>query len=90
MAAVEVRTPAREIAANGVSCRPAERHDSFLRSLAGRADDSLLEIDVGFREADCLADTEPGSVEELDERAVAERPGGRSRGGVDETFGLGR
>src|SRR5947208_15468870 len=33
VAAVEVRTPAREIAANGVSCRPAERHDSFLRPL---------------------------------------------------------
>src|ERR671936_1766593 len=88
VAPVEVWTTAREVATDSVGRGAAERYDPFLGALAGGADDSLLEVDVGFGEPDRLADAKPGTVEELDERTIAECARRRSHGGIDQPLGF--
>jgi len=88
VARVEVRAAAREVAAQRVHGLAADGDDALLRALADAADDPLLEVDGGAVEPDGLADAEARAVEELDERAVAERARGRSRRGLDQTLGL--
>ncbi len=52
----------------------AERDDALLAALAAaNVDQLLLEVDVGEIEADRLGAAEPGGVDDLDERAVAQR-----------------
>ena len=88
-APVEVWPASREVAPERVGCRPAERHDPLLAALPGRPDDALFEIDVHLPEADELTHAEAGSVEQLDQRPVAQRSRRRTDRGVDQTFGLG-
>src|SRR4051794_10951791 len=71
VAAVEVRPATREVAAECVGGRTAERNDPVLRSLAGRPHEPLVEIHVRLAETDYFAHSETGSVEQLDEGAVA-------------------
>ena len=71
MAAVEVRPPPGEVAAQRLGGRAPDRDDPLLRPLAGRTDDPPLEVDVGLAQADRFADAQAGAVEQLDERAVA-------------------
>ena len=54
IAAVEVRAAEREVAADGFGGGPAERHETFLASLAERADDASVEVDGALFEADGL------------------------------------
>src|SRR6266511_5147477 len=86
--AVEVRAAAGEVAAQGLDGLTADRHDALLVPLADAADEPLVERDAALVERDGLGDAQPGSVEELDERAIAEvaraRPGRR----VDQPLGL--
>ena len=52
----------------------AERHDAVLRALAvADVDELLLEVDVAEVEPDRLGAAQPGGVDELEQRAVAER-----------------
>ena len=52
----------------------AERHDALLAALAvAHVDELLLEVDVGEIEPDGLGAAQAGGVDELDERAVAQR-----------------
>ena len=69
---VEERPAACEVAPHGASTasRPSGTI-AFLVALAERSDEPLLEVDAGQVEPDGLAHTQAGSVEELDERAVA-------------------
>src|SRR5436190_9860539 len=53
--AVEVRASACEVAAERLGRRAADGDEALLRALAGRADDPLLEVDVGLAEPDRLA-----------------------------------
>ena len=90
MAAVEVGAPAREVAPERIGRRPAQRDDSLLRALAGRSDEPLLEIDVGLAEPNRFADAQPGTVEQLHQRAVAQRTWRRPGCGVNQPFGFRR
>ena len=90
VARVEKRPAARHVAANGLDGGPPDRDDAFLRPLPERPDDARIEIDIRAAEADGFADAEPGAVQQLDERPVAERPWRRSRRCVDESFRLRR
>ena len=51
----------------------AERHDALLVALAVHAHELLLEVDVGEVEEHRLARAQPRRVDELEQRAVAER-----------------
>ena len=55
----------------------AERDDALLAALAPDVDRLLLEVDVAEIEVDRLAAAQPGRVDELEQRAVAERRAGR-------------
>ena len=90
VAAIEVGTTEREVAANGLGGGSSERHETLLPALAEDTDDAFLERDARFLEPGGLRDAQPGAVEELDERAVAKRARRRPDGGVYEPFGLGR
>ena len=90
MPAIEMRPSTRDVAPERVGGGPAERHDSLLRAFARGPDEPLFEIDVGLAEADRLADSQPGAVEQLDEGAVAQRSRRCSRRSVDQPLGLGR
>ena len=51
----------------------AQRHDAFLAALSSYVYELAVEIDVSEVEPDRLGASQPGRVEELEERAVAER-----------------
>jgi hypothetical protein len=86
---VEVRAPAREVTADRVRGGTPERDDPFLRALAGRSDEALLEIDIRLTEADCFSDPQPGAVEKLDQGAIAECTRRRTGRGIDQALGFG-
>ncbi len=88
VAAVEVGAAEREVAANGLGGRAAERDEPLLSSLADDADDAVVEVDGALLEADRLGHAQPGSVQKLDERAVPERARRRAGRGVDQPLGL--
>ena len=90
MSPVEVRPAACEVASQGLDCFSADRNDPFLRALADAADESLFEIDGRALEADGFADAQACSVEELDERTVAQRTRRRARRSIDQPFDLAR
>ena len=79
VAAVQERAAAAQVAAQRVGRAPAERDDALLAALADRADEALVEVDAAPLEADRLADAQARAVEELDERAVAQRRAESSR-----------
>src|SRR5437016_832129 len=72
--------PSREVRAGVVEVQRDEmrrllpqRNDAILRALAGAdVDELLLEVDVAEVEADRFGAPEPGRVDELHERAVAQ------------------
>ena len=88
VAAVEVRPPAAQVAAQRLDPLAPERHDSFLVALADAADEAALKVDGAAFEPDGLADPQPGAVEELDERAVTQLPRRRPVRGVDQPLDL--
>src|ERR671935_2137509 len=51
----------------------AERDDPLLATFAPHADELLLEVDVRKIEVDGLAAAQPGRIEELHQRTVAQR-----------------
>src|SRR5438105_15222650 len=83
-----MRPSVGEIAAQGVGRLASDRDDPLLRPLAEAADEALLEIHRRPIEADGLADAEARAVEQLDERAVAQRAGSRAGRGLDQPLGL--
>ena len=72
---VEIRTAAREVAAQRLDRRPADRDDALLAALADDAHEPPVEVDAGLAEPDRLRDAETGAVEQLDERVVAQVAG---------------
>src|SRR6185437_6918740 len=88
VAPVEVRTTAREVAAEGVRCLAPDRYDPFLASLAEGANESVFEIHGLTVERDRLAHPQPGAVEELAEGTVAKVPRRRPGGRVEEALDL--
>ena len=86
--AVEVRPPAREVAAQGGDRGATDRHDALLAALADHAHEPVVEVDARLVESDGLRDTQPCAVEQLHERLVAQRPRLRPGGGVDQPFCL--
>ena len=90
VAPVEVRPAAREVAAERLGGGASDRDDPFLVALADAAHDPLVQVDAGALEPDRLADPQPGAVEQLDERGVAQRARGRAGGGLDQPLGLAR
>ena len=85
--AVEVRAAAGEVAPQRFDRLAADRDDPLLAALAdrGRAAGRGRRRPV---EADRLADAQARAVEQLDERAVAERARRRPGRGVDQALGL--
>jgi hypothetical protein len=90
IAAIEVRSAEREVAAHGLGGWTAERNEALLAALAEHPHDPVLQRDAVLLEPDGLGDPEAGAVEELHESPVAQRARRRSGGGVDETLGLSR
>ena len=73
-AARELGPAVAQIAREPVRRLLPERDDAVLRALAAPdAHELLLEVDVAEVEADRLGAAQPGGVDELDERAIAER-----------------
>src|SRR6186713_6411 len=66
----------------------ADGNDALLVPLAGAADETALEVDVGLAEPHGLADSQPRAVEQLCERAVPERTWGRARRRLDQALCL--
>ena len=73
VAAVEMRPAEREVAAHGLGGRPPERDEALLAALSEHAHDALLDRDAVLLEPDGLGHAEAGAVEELHERAIAQR-----------------
>ena len=79
-AARELRARLAQVARDEARRLLAERHDAVLRALAvPDVDELLLEVDVAEVEPDRLGAAQAGRVDELDERAVAERERRRRR-----------
>jgi hypothetical protein len=90
VAPVEMGTTERQVAAHRFRRRATEWHEPFLPALADHADDALLEGDAVLLEPDGLRDTQPGAVEELHERPIAQGPRSRAGRSVDEPLRLRR
>src|SRR2546421_8698272 len=88
VAFVEIRAPPGVVASQRVDRLAPDRNDALLGSLADCPDKPPLEIDRCPVEPDGLADSQPCSVEEFDERPVAERPWRRSCGRLDQPLDL--
>jgi hypothetical protein len=88
MPLVQEGPAAGEIPPHGLDALASERDDPLLVSLAEAAHDAVVKIDPPTVEPHGLAHPEPGSVEELDERPVAECAWGRPVRGLDEAFDL--
>src|SRR5690242_8220561 len=86
VAPIEEGPTAREVAAEGVRCLPPDRNHPFLASLAEGPDEPVLEIDGLAVERDRLADSQPGAVEELAERAVAQVSRRRTGGCIEQAL----
>src|SRR5438105_291348 len=84
VALVEVRPPTREVAAEGLDGLAPDRNDALLRPFSDAADEPAVQVDRRALEADGFAHAEAGAVEQLDERAIAERPRRRTGRCVDQ------
>src|SRR5687768_8380771 len=71
----QLRPAILEVAAQPVRGLLAERDDAFLVAFAPDAYGLLLEVDILEVEPDGLGAAQAGRVDELEERAVAERQG---------------
>ncbi len=71
VATIEMRASEGEVASDGLGGRAPEWDEALLASLAEHPDDALLDCDAAFLETGGLGDTQPGSVQELDEGTVA-------------------
>src|SRR5437763_10087733 len=85
---VQVRPAVCEVAAERVGGLAPDRNDPLLRSLADAADEPPLEVDGRPLEADGLARAQARAVEQLDERAIAQRARCRPGRGFDQPFRL--
>jgi len=90
VAAIQMRPTDGEIPAHGLRRRASEGYEALLVSLPENADDPLLERDATLLEPDRLGHAQPGSVEQFDERPVAQRSRAGAGRRVDEALGLGR
>jgi len=68
----------------------AERENAVLAALAVNVHDLALEVDVAEVEHHGLGAAQPGRVEELEERAVAQREGRPSLDSLEQLLDLGR
>ena len=82
------RPTAYLVAAQRLHGPAPDRDHVFLAALPDAADEPFVQIDRRPLQPDCLAHAEAGAVEELHERAVAERPRRRAVGGLDQALGL--
>src|SRR5581483_4973115 len=82
--AVEEGAAAREVAPERLDGGAPDRDDPLPAALARDADEPVVEVDRPPGEPDRLGDAQPAAVEELHERAVAQRPRGASRRGGDQ------
>src|SRR5215208_1625177 len=73
MAAVEVRPSARRVASKRLGRLAADRDDPLLAALAHHAHETVVQVDRATLEADRLRHAEARPVQQLDERAVAQR-----------------
>ena len=90
VAPVEMRPAECEVAADGLGRRSAEGNETLLAALSQHADDALLDRDAALLEPGGLGDAQACAVQELHERAVAQRARRRPDGGVDQALGLRR
>ena len=74
-AARQLGPAALELDAQTIGRLLAERDDALLAALAAYVHELLLEVDVGEPEIDGLLGAEPGRVDKLEERTVAEAEG---------------
>ncbi len=85
---VEVGPAAGQIPAHRVGGVAADRHDALLAALAGHPHEPVVEVDAALFEPDRLRDAQPGAVQQLDERLVAQVARLRSLRGVDQALRL--
>jgi hypothetical protein len=88
VARVQVRPPSRDVAPERLGGMAADRDDPFFAALADHPNQPVVEVDTCFLEPHRLGDAQPGAVEELHERLVAQRPRLRPGGRVDQPLGL--
>ena len=86
MTAVEEWPSTREISSDGVRRAAADRDDALLATLPEAENEPLVEIYGADVEPDRFGDAKARAVEELDERAVAQRPGTGADCCVDEAL----
>ncbi len=89
VAPVEMGPAESEIAAHGFGGRPPERDEALLPALPEDSHHTFLDRDAVLLQPHGLRHAEACAVQELHERAIAQRPRHRPRRGVDQPFGLG-
>src|SRR5438094_128018 len=87
---VEERPPAGEVPAQRVDRLTPDGNDAFLVALADAADEPLIQVHGAALETDRLRHSQPGAVQQLDERAIAKTAGSRPGSGLDQALGLAR
>ena len=87
-ARVEVRPAAGQVAAQRLGGGAPHRHGPLAVPLADHADDPVLEVDAASEEPDRLGHAQPGAVEQLDERLVAQGAGGGAGRRLDQALRL--
>ena len=68
----------------------AQRDDALLAALSSHVDELAVEVDVSEVERDRLGTSQPGGVEELEERTVAERERRVAFDDLEDLLDLGR
>ena len=86
--AIQERPSPGEVPAHGLDAFASERDDPLLVPLAEAPNDAVVQVDPAAVEPHRLADPEPGSVEELDQGAVAERSWSRPVRRLDQALDL--
>ena len=86
--AIQERPSPGEVPAHGLDAFAPERDDPLLVPLAEAPNDAVVQVDAASVQSHGLADPEPGSVEELDEGPVAERPWSRPVRRLDQALDL--
>ena len=86
--AVEVGSSEGHVPGDRVGRGPSERNDALPVAFADATDEARVEVDGGQVEADGLADSESGAVEQLAEGTVAERARVVAAGCLEQALGL--